>query len=66
MTKLEKLVQEFEALDAQEKAVISGGFATTDLSDASSKEEDGFELNFFQCGCNNYQCGTQREKGSGK
>lgn len=56
MEKLDKLVAHLEQLNADENGILRGGFVSVDLTPIESEETDSKDTNYFQCGCNNYQC----------
>lgn len=51
--KINELFAEFEKLSTDESGQLLGGVSTIDLADSPTESE---RKNYFQCGCNNYQC----------
>lgn len=55
--KIDALIAKMDKLTEKEKGGLLGGVSSFQLI----KDEPSDDTNYFQCGCNNYQCGKKIE-----
>lgn len=60
MENLDYLLNQLEPLNLEENGDIRGGYIALELSFNQNLGDD--DTNYFQCGCNNYQCGKTKDK----
>lgn len=53
--KIDAIIEQMESLSSSEKEQLTGGVFTFEVTEMPTED-----TNYFQCGCNNYQCGKTK------